>query len=125
KLLQSQRACEPQRRVALVHEGDEAVDLGELEPGVLDGSPDRDAGELELGVRRVSSLVVGGLADPGDGAASVHRPLSQRNRATTDEQGRTRRTRRLPRRLANIYMCPRPVVPDADTHAGEKTGRGG
>ena len=37
---------------------------------------DREAGELELGMRRLAPLVVGGLADPGDCAATVHRPRS-------------------------------------------------
>jgi hypothetical protein len=73
--LHAESACEAQGRVALVGERHESVDLGEREPRILDGTPDRDARELELGVRRLAPLVVGRLADAGDAALPWHRPL--------------------------------------------------
>ncbi len=76
KLLQPESACQARGRVPLVRNDTKPSTSASLQPRILDGPPDRDAGELELGVRRFSTLVVGGLADPGDCGATVHRPRS-------------------------------------------------
>ena len=79
QLVDPQGLRQTQRRVALVHVGDEAVDLGQLQTGVLDRVADGDAGELELAVRRAPALVVLRFADAHDHRFSVHRASLRRN----------------------------------------------
>jgi hypothetical protein len=56
----------------MIHVGDEPVELGEREPGVLGGPADGGAGELELALRGSSVLVVLRLSDSDDDGLAMH-----------------------------------------------------
>ncbi len=58
--------------VGVHREGDQAVDVARVQPGVVERRLDRLAGELELAAARLLGEL--GLADAGDGGAVAQRP---------------------------------------------------
>ena len=73
QLGQAQRRGQPGGIVAVVAVRGKAVDLARIETGVLAGGEDRPQRQLHLGLRRLAVLVVGGLADAGDGHVTSDR----------------------------------------------------
>ena len=71
---QAERRGETRRIVAVVGVGGEAVDPARIDAGVVAGRQDRLQGELELRVRRLAVLEIGGLAHAGDGHLAAQCP---------------------------------------------------
>jgi len=66
---------QPQGVVPIHRIGDEAINVTELQTGIRNRVPDRDARELELRLRRTAGPVVRRLAHTTDHAGPVHRSL--------------------------------------------------
>ncbi len=66
QMLQSERGGEARRVVAIVGVARDSVDLAHVDSGVVRGFDNRFAGEAEFADRRLSALVVFGLADADD-----------------------------------------------------------
>ena len=75
---QAERRGQARWVVAVVGVGGEAVDPARIDAGFLAGRQDRLQSQLELGDRRLTVLVVGGLADTGDCHLAAKRALAHR-----------------------------------------------
>ena len=70
---QAERGVEARRVVAVVAVGAEAIDVADVDAGVLGGRLHGLEAELELGVLGAAALVVGGLGETDDRRLSSHR----------------------------------------------------